>query len=72
MLNSIYSSLYATRSDPNPLSGNIKKIPGNLPTNLLSVFDHFAGLSLEGFKEPNFFIVTEKTYENMCINFGLF
>ena len=72
MLNSIYSSLYATRSDLNTLSASIKKIAGNLPTNCLSVFDHFAGLSLEGLNEPNLFKVTEKTYETMCINFGLF
>ena len=41
----------------NPLSGNptkwsdiIKQFVGNLPTNCLSVFDHFAGLTLKGLR----------------------
>ena len=41
----------------NPLSANftkwsntLKKFVGKLPTNCLSVFDHFAGLALDGLK----------------------
>ena len=41
----------------NPLSANptkwsdtLKQFIGNLPTNLLSVFDHFEKLALKGFK----------------------
>ena len=41
----------------NPLSGNptkwsdiLKQFVGNLPTNCLSVFDHFAGLTLKGLR----------------------
>ena len=42
----------------NPLNANItkwsntlKKLVGNLPTNCLSVFDHFAGLALKGLNQ---------------------
>ena len=42
----------------NPLSANftkwsntLKQFVGNLPTNCLSVFDHFVGLTLKGFNE---------------------
>ena len=41
----------------NPLSAYFKKLPstlkqfvGNLPTNCLSVFDHFVGLALKGLR----------------------
>ena len=41
--------------DDNPLSANftkwsnpLKQFAGNLPTNCLSVFDHFMGLALKG------------------------
>ena len=44
----------------NPLSANftkwsntIKQFVGNLPTNCLSVFDHFVGLALKGLRPPN-------------------
>ena len=42
----------------NPLSANftkwsntLKQFVGNLPTNCLSVFDHFVGLALKRLKE---------------------
>ena len=44
-----------TYDDINPLSANstkwsntLKKFVGNLPTNYLSMFDHFVGLALKG------------------------
>ena len=47
----------------NPLSANLtkwlntlKKFAGNLPTNCLSVFDHFEGLALKGFSEGPAFL----------------
>ena len=46
------------KSNLNPLSANItkwsntlKQFVGNLPTNCLSVFDHFLGLALKGLKK---------------------
>ena len=45
----------ATNKSLNPLNANpakwsntLKQIVGNLPTNCLSVFDHFVGLTLKG------------------------
>ena len=45
----------------NPLNANftkwsntIKKFVGNLPTNCLSVFDHFVGLVLKGLITKNY------------------
>ena len=42
----------------NPLSANptkwpntLKQFVGNLPTNCLSVFDHFVGLAFKGLRE---------------------
>ena len=45
----------------NPLSANpikwsntLKQFVGNLPTNCLTLFDHFVGLALKGLKKTNF------------------
>ena len=35
-------------ASPTKRSNTFKKFVGNLPTNCLSVFDHFAGLGLKG------------------------
>ena len=46
------------KTDFNPLSTNptkwsntLKQFPGKLPTNCLSVLDHFVGLALKGLKQ---------------------
>ena len=51
--------LFTVISLLNPLSANftkwsntLKQFVGNLPTNCLSVFDHFVGLSLKGLSVP--------------------
>ena len=38
------------RADPTKWSKTLKQFVGNLPTNCLSVFDHFVGLALKGLK----------------------
>ena len=50
-----YSDLFAYTKTLNPLSANpekwsntLKQFVGNLPTNCLSVFDHFMNLVLKG------------------------
>ena len=35
-------------ANPTKCSSSIKQLIGNLPTNCLSVFDHFVGLALKG------------------------
>ena len=51
------SKVFCEKSVLNPLSANftkwlstIKQFVGKLPTNYLSVFDHFVGLALKGLK----------------------
>ena len=50
-----YEYYYRTAKHFNPLSAKfikwsntLKQFVGNLPTNCLSVFDHFVGLALKG------------------------
>ena len=38
---------------PRKWSNTLKQFVGNLPTNCLSVFDHFLGLALKGFRCAN-------------------
>ena len=60
----IYTPLFLSSSDHifsfNPLGTNftkwsntLKQFVGKLPTNCLSVFDHFVGLALKGLKRIN-------------------
>ena len=44
-------------------SNKLKQFVGNLPTNRLSVFDHFVGLALKGI------IMANRTYTNMLLLF---
>ena len=37
-------------ANPTKWSNTLKEFVGNLPTNCLSVFDHFVGLALKGFR----------------------
>ena len=37
-------------ANPTKWSNTLKQLVGNLPTNCLSVFDHFVGLALKGLK----------------------
>ena len=38
-------------ANPTKWSNTLKQFVGKLPTNCLSVFDHFVGLALEGLKK---------------------
>ena len=40
-------------ADPIKWSNTLKQFVGKLPTNCLSVFDHFVGLALKGLKYAN-------------------
>ena len=40
------------RANPTKWSNTLKQFVGKLPTNCLSVFDHFVGLALKGLSEP--------------------
>ena len=58
MLTLIYTHSYTNRSPSNSFSANftkwsnaLKQFLGNLPTNCLSVFDHFVRLTLKGLIE---------------------
>ena len=45
-------------ANPTKWSNTLKQFVGNLPTNCLSVFDHFMGLALKGLKKLGFFSLT--------------
>ena len=40
-------------ANPTKWSNTLKQFGGNLPTNCLSVFDYFVGLTLKGLKIKN-------------------
>ena len=42
---------YAFSTEPPKWSNTLKQFVGKLPTNCLSVFDHFEVLALKGLKE---------------------
>ena len=42
------SQLNALSANPTKWSDTLKQFVGKLPTNCLSVFDHFVGLALKG------------------------
>ena len=56
---------------PTPQNGRtLKQLVGNLPTNCLSVFDHFVGLALKGLRKENLELkaakpLTNFSYENI-------
>ena len=41
-------------TNPTKLSNTLKQLVGNLPTNCLSVFDHFLGLVFKGLTKKYF------------------
>ena len=47
-LNSLYANI-------TKWSNTLKQFVGSLPTNCLSVFDHFMGLALKGLSRDDFF-----------------
>ena len=49
-------------ANPTKLSNTLKQFVGKLPTNCLSVFDHFVGLALKGLKP---FEVSNKIIEDI-------
>ena len=49
----MYSLLNPLSANPTKWSNTLKQFIGKLPTNCLSVFDHFLGLALEGLKLPS-------------------
>ena len=53
-------------ANPTKWSNTLKQFVGKLPTNCLSVFDHFVGLALEGLKKQ--FCNYEKTYKLASIS----
>ena len=48
ILNIAYSFLNPLSANPEKWSNTLKQFAGNLPTNCLSVFDHFMNLALKG------------------------
>ena len=53
-------------ANPTKLSNTLKQLVSKLPTNCLSIFDHFVGLRLKGLIDPLFshhFVMYEK---NSC------
>ena len=42
------------RANPTKWSNTLKQLVGNLPTNCLSVFEHFVGLALKGLSVLSF------------------
>ena len=56
----------------NPLSANpikwsntLKQFVGKLPTNCLSVFEHFVGLTIKGLRNINFLQAADPLYFNI-------
>ena len=48
-------------------SNTLKQFVGNLPTNCLSVFDHFSGLALKGLSKFHVIFMFLKTDVNILI-----
>ena len=49
ILQIIFSNFNPVSANPTKWSNTLKQFVGKLPTNCLSVFDHFVGLALKGF-----------------------
>ena len=47
-------------ANPTKWSNTLKRFVGKLPTNCLSVFDHFVKLALNGLKRPKMMISSKK------------
>ena len=54
--------LNALSTNPTKWSNTLKQFVGNLPTNFLSVFDHFVKLALKGLTMP--FLLVETIWNN--------
>ena len=50
-------------------SNTLKQFVGNLPTNCLSVFDHFVGLAVKGLTFPVF---SNKVDAHQCLYMGCY
>ena len=60
-------TLNTLSSNPTEWSNTLKQFVGKLPTNCLSLFDHFVGLPLKGFKK-----VTQKKYYVLLLTINSF
>ena len=47
-LSNFFLKINPLRANPTKWSNTLKQFVDNLPTNCLSVFDHFVGLALKG------------------------
>ena len=58
-------------ANPTKSSNTLKQFVGKLPTNCLSLFDHFVGLALKGLKLENWYycesFYESKSYDQMLI-----
>ena len=57
-------------ANPTKWSNTLKQFVGKLPTNCLSVFDHFVGLALKGLTEKNLKTLSTKTYPIWVVFLG--
>ena len=61
----IYEEFNPLGANPTKWSNTLKQFVGNLPTNCLSVFDHFVGLALKGLKISVFLTISWSQDKNM-------
>ena len=59
----VESELNPLSANPTKWSNTLKQFVGKLPTNCLSVFDHFVKLALKGL--INMILIETKTYINL-------
>ena len=57
---SLFTNFIPLSANPTKWSNILKQFVGNLPTNCLSVFDHFVNLALKGLRN---FVTTEQRVE---------
>ena len=58
----LWPSLNPLSANPTKWSNRLKQFVGKLPTNCLSVFDHFVGLALKGLKSIKMSIILPLPY----------
>ena len=63
-------SINPLSANPTKWSNTLKQFVGKLPTNCLSVFDHFVGLALKGLNSKIFEIVEMFCYLGNIIGAG--
>ena len=51
---------YPLSANPTKWSNTLKQLVGNLPTNCLSVFDHFVKLALKGLRKKTIMTLKER------------